>query len=85
MNYMPAPAYKGFTGVLWLFLWDRWETIWLGVYMVAYHELYAGANEQVQPCKNIPTLEFACVLKCVALTHFNEPMDSSFLIRIRTF
>ena len=30
------------TCVHWLaLLWDIWMTIWLGDYMVAYHELYA--------------------------------------------
>ena len=33
-------VYKGFQGLL----WDSWETIWLGDYMVGYHELYPGGD-----------------------------------------
>ena len=43
---------RSITCIQWLALsWDIWMTIWLGDYMVAYHELYArgtGGEEQQQ-------------------------------------
>ena len=49
--------YMGLQGITWVYrlllsiLWDSWETIWPGDYMVAYHGLYAKNGRLIPRAK----------------------------------